>query len=298
MTLLRDHRVEIGLILTAHKVQGKTFPAIILDLNDRVAVKIIPAINFQALHVILSRITDGSYMKLLPLRNQKNPIESLKYLLDIDLPLDLYIWRAGYAKQGSSWDESLSRAMYEKIMSRECDSKAVIPPKNSLVASTNKNEVVNSRKKPLPLKKGGAKFSDNKSRTKISKVQSSSSTSSSSSSYSRSLMATNKLMNPTFPSAQSSSSSSFSSSSFPSPSALDWNPDRSINNFQISSGAVDFHGIDCDFPETLYGFKWHNNSCALDSIYQCLFRVYYDIVESTQKMGHLTSRPNRYFQKH
>jgi hypothetical protein len=30
-------------------------------------------------------------------------------------------------------------------------------------------------------------------------------------------------------------------------------------------------------PETLHGFKWARNSCALDSLYQCLYRIYYDV---------------------
>ena len=143
-------------------------------------------------------------MKLLPLRNSKNPIESLKYLLDIEFPLELYIWRAGYADQGSIWDESLSRTMFDKIMSSKRDSKAVIHSKNSFAAPTNKIEVVNNRrKKPFAVKKAGP--SGNKNRQNISTVQLPSSSSSSS---------------------QSSSSSSSSSSSFAA-SLVASNPDKS-----------------------------------------------------------------------
>ena len=113
MTIERDHQVEFGGLLTSHKAQGKTFPAIVLDLNDRVAASIEPHINFHSLLVILSRVTDGKNMKLLPL---KNKLESLKYLLKIQLPFELFVWIAGYgAEPGSVWNEEKSRAMFNKI---------------------------------------------------------------------------------------------------------------------------------------------------------------------------------------
>ena len=52
-------------------------------------------------------------MKLLPL---KNKLESLKYLLKIQLPFELFVWIAGYgAEPGSVWNEEKSRAMFNKI---------------------------------------------------------------------------------------------------------------------------------------------------------------------------------------
>ena len=113
MTIERDHQVEFGGLLTSHTAQGKTFPAIALDLNDRVAASIEPHINFHSLLVILSRVTDGKNMKLLPL---KNKLESLKYLLKMQLPYELFVWIAGYgAEPGSVWNEEKSRAMFNKI---------------------------------------------------------------------------------------------------------------------------------------------------------------------------------------
>jgi hypothetical protein len=123
----KDHRVEIGGTLTTHKIQGKTFSGVVLDLNDRVSASMMPYITFNSLLVMLSRVTDGKNMKILPL---KNGVKSLQYLKGIEIPLELYIWRAGYSEQGSTWNEFLSKQMFDKI-------KSVQEVKNSKPVKTN-----------------------------------------------------------------------------------------------------------------------------------------------------------------
>ncbi len=54
--------VELGFTITLHKIQGQTCEKLIVDINDR---PFIPHINFQGLHVAMSRVRRSAALRIL-----------------------------------------------------------------------------------------------------------------------------------------------------------------------------------------------------------------------------------------
>jgi hypothetical protein len=97
---VRTHAIELGFAITFHKVQGKTLPRIILDLNNR---PFKPQITFNMLLVGLSRVTSGQNFRILPLQ----PNASLEYLTNLKPDPLLSVWMAGFDTNGI-WHANLA----------------------------------------------------------------------------------------------------------------------------------------------------------------------------------------------
>jgi hypothetical protein len=180
-----------------------------------------PYITFNSLLVLLSRVTDGKNMKILPL---KNGLKSLQYLKGIEVPLDLYIWRAGYSsEQGSTWNESLSRIMFNKIKSVQARTSKpfvkTIPSLNTSYGSIQFQAATSNA--------ASAKINKQKQLAKFK------STSNISGGFIKPLLS-----------------------------------EQLVGSLPLDN--------------QVYGLKWANNSCSLDSMYQCLFHLYSAINVDTQ----------------
>jgi ATP-dependent exoDNAse (exonuclease V) alpha subunit len=68
VTLLKDkeHRVELSFVITLHKLQGKTMPKLIIELNER---PFPPSITYNGLLVALSRVTKRSDLRIMPIKS-------------------------------------------------------------------------------------------------------------------------------------------------------------------------------------------------------------------------------------
>lgn len=63
------HRVELSFVITLHKLQGKTMPKLIIELNQR---PFPPSITYNGLLVALSRVTKRSDLRILPIQSGKD----------------------------------------------------------------------------------------------------------------------------------------------------------------------------------------------------------------------------------
>ena len=72
-------------------LQGQTLPFVLLELSKR---PFRPQINFFALYVAISRVTNGDCLRILPVNG------SLDYLRRLRPPPELRAWREGYDAAG------------------------------------------------------------------------------------------------------------------------------------------------------------------------------------------------------
>ena len=85
---------ELGFIITFHKIQGRTVPRLILELNPR---PFLPHLSFSMLLVALSRVRNSQDIRILPMHAGAN----LSYLYKLKPDHRLALWQAGY--QGGRW---------------------------------------------------------------------------------------------------------------------------------------------------------------------------------------------------
>ena len=114
---VNDHRVELGFAITFQKVQGKTVPKIILDLNHR---KFKPPIDLPGLYVGLTRVKHGKNIRLVP----PQPGSSLDYLKGFKRSRLLAGWFAGFQPNGT-WNASVAgAALMDMKMAEQASTKS------------------------------------------------------------------------------------------------------------------------------------------------------------------------------
>jgi len=90
----QNHRVELGFVVTFHKIQGKTVNKIVLELNHR---PFQPQICFNSLLVAISRVTNRENLRILKARSAT----SLQYLRALHPDPKLAIWLSGFDDAGN-----------------------------------------------------------------------------------------------------------------------------------------------------------------------------------------------------
>ena len=88
-----QHRVELGFVITFHKIQGKTVKNIILELNPR---PFPPRITFNMLLVAISRVLHGDGLRILRLKAG----ETLDDLRKLKPDPNLAVWMANFDSAG------------------------------------------------------------------------------------------------------------------------------------------------------------------------------------------------------
>jgi aminopeptidase-like protein len=61
-----EHRVELSFVITLHKLQGKTMPELIIELNE---MPFPPSITYNGLLVALSCLTKRSDLRIVPIKS-------------------------------------------------------------------------------------------------------------------------------------------------------------------------------------------------------------------------------------
>ena len=64
ITKQKENRVELAFVITFHKLQGKTIPNLIVELNER---PFSPSITYNGFLVALSRVTHKSHLRIMPI---------------------------------------------------------------------------------------------------------------------------------------------------------------------------------------------------------------------------------------
>ena len=73
ITKQKEHRVELAFVITFHKLQGKTIPNLIIELNE---TPFSPSITYNGFLVALSRVAHRSHLRIMPI----TPGSDLQYL--------------------------------------------------------------------------------------------------------------------------------------------------------------------------------------------------------------------------
>jgi hypothetical protein len=100
------HRLDLGWIITNHKVMGKTIEKIILSLNER---HFLPRLTLNMLIVALSRVKEGKNIRIIPLLSENE----LNYLKNLTYDEDYEIWFNGFDKLDNIWKPQKSRDYLE-----------------------------------------------------------------------------------------------------------------------------------------------------------------------------------------
>lgn len=150
--VIRDkvHRVELSFVITLHKLQGKTMPKIIIELNQR---PFPPSITYNGLLVALSRITKRSDLRIMPIKSGTD----ILYLKKLKPDINLKIWLSGFTKDGI-WKKQLCIDYYKhihddlnitknKIKNKKPYSKKLTNKKTILIPNINVQTLSNSNKK-------------------------------------------------------------------------------------------------------------------------------------------------------
>jgi hypothetical protein len=126
ITLLKDkeHRVELSFVITLHKLQGKTMPKLIIELNER---PFPPSITYNGLLVALSRVTKRSDLRIMPIKSGCD----ILYLKKLKPDINLKIWLGGFDNEGN-WKRHLCKEFYDHIT------------KNTNCTNTSKNKIKSS----------------------------------------------------------------------------------------------------------------------------------------------------------
>ena len=101
----RSHKVDLAFVMTYYKIQGKTLPKIILQLNERVGNGL-TKLNFQMLTVALSRVECFNNMRIMPLYQASD----LSYLTKLTHDINLKVWLNGFDDSGK-WDAERCKKM-------------------------------------------------------------------------------------------------------------------------------------------------------------------------------------------
>jgi uncharacterized protein VirK/YbjX len=109
VVLLKDneHRVELSFVITLHKLQGKTMPKLIIELNQR---PFPPSITYNALLVALSRVTKRSDLRIMPIK----PGSDLLYLQKLKPDINLKLWLSSFDNEGI-WRIHLCEEYYHHL---------------------------------------------------------------------------------------------------------------------------------------------------------------------------------------
>jgi len=121
-----EHRVELGLVLTFHKMQGKTLKKIILELNER---KFKPRLDYDMLLVGLSRVTTRDGIRIIGVPKGK----FLNYLKSLKPDVNLRIWFSGFDKKGR-WSRDLALAGKNAILKEKSKKPTPGPSTNRSAA--------------------------------------------------------------------------------------------------------------------------------------------------------------------
>lgn len=99
-----QHSVELGFSVTYHKMQGRSEPLIILDLNESA-----PRVELTHLYVGLSRVKLGDNFRILP------PVDSssLDYLTKLRHDLHLCVWLSSYTDDGVWSDDQCVQTIHQ-----------------------------------------------------------------------------------------------------------------------------------------------------------------------------------------
>ena len=119
---VKDHIVEAGFAITFHKIQGRTIPKIILELNQR---PFKPCISYNMFLVALSRVASGDDFRIL---RPVNGILGLRYLQKLQPDPDLALWLSGYDEHGVWCEERASAALARKNSLKQQPKKPVSAP--------------------------------------------------------------------------------------------------------------------------------------------------------------------------
>ena len=152
---VKDHIVESGFAITFHKIQGRTIPKIILELNQR---PFKPSISYNMFLVALSRVATGNDFRIL---RPVNGILGLRYLQKLQPDPDLALWLSGYDEHGVWSEERASAALARKNSLQQQPKKPVSAPRAAVKrASEDTSELpkskllkqsTNATKRPFPL---------------------------------------------------------------------------------------------------------------------------------------------------
>ena len=103
----KEHRVELSYIITFHKLQGKTLPKLIIQLNER---PFLPHLTYNGLLVALSRVKLRKDLRILPITSGTD----LQYLKKLSPDPNLQIWLRGYDSNGI-WSKNKSKEFSDHI---------------------------------------------------------------------------------------------------------------------------------------------------------------------------------------
>ena len=138
-----EHRVELGFVVTFHKVQGKTLEKVVLDLNHR---PFAPHLTHSMLLVAISRVTHRDNLRIMPLRAGS----TLGYLKALKPNPKLRPWLAGFNEEGE-WKAPLVVA---HIAGNKPAAKGRAKPPAQANAETKKKERARpAEDDPKPKKK-------------------------------------------------------------------------------------------------------------------------------------------------
>ena len=101
----KEHRVELSFIITFHKLQGKTLPKLIIQLNER---PFSPHITYNGFLVALSRVKFRSDLRIMPI----NSGNDLLYLKKLAPDENLQVWLGGYNSDGD-WSKEKCKEFYD-----------------------------------------------------------------------------------------------------------------------------------------------------------------------------------------
>lgn len=99
----------MSFIITFHKLQGKTLPKLIIQLNER---PFLPPITYNGLLVALSRVKFRPDLRIMPI-NSGNDILYLKKLAPDE---NLQVWLGGYNCDGDWSKEKCEEFHDHKIL--------------------------------------------------------------------------------------------------------------------------------------------------------------------------------------
>lgn len=133
------HRVELSFVVTLHKLQGKTMPKLILELNQR---PFAPSITYNAFLVALSRVKKRSDLRILPIQSGKD----ILYLQKLKPDINLKIWLTGFDKDGN-WNKRLCTEYFKHMNEIKLHNDTINKkkkPKKIKLQYTNKSTVENT----------------------------------------------------------------------------------------------------------------------------------------------------------
>ena len=106
-----EHRLELGFAVTFHKIQGKTIPKVILELNKR---PFAPHLNHSMLLVAISRVTNRENLRIIPLKAGT----TLRYLGKLRPDPKLKTWMTGF-DPGGVWSAKRVEQQFVKPKVKE-----------------------------------------------------------------------------------------------------------------------------------------------------------------------------------